>query len=252
VRNPRKRFVVKVRFFYAVVTLLTTGLACSREHSGAGTATTQPPTGFLDKVWTVVESPGGPSGDLYVFLSGGTLVIASKEGVPTTGKWSWDGSKLTMIESALPYEADIDSLTDATFRIRIHQMGKSYDVAFVPATPSMPDTTHAVEFNPTRARIIAMGHNPTWLFTVDNDRAMLRTRDGSLNYVDGEWVQDCAAVWDFEAHRKYDGGEETVSFEISTSICVDSTTGAESPLSATLSRGDTQLWGCAVAGKPSP
>jgi uncharacterized membrane protein len=229
--------------------MLGVALACSRQRESEPASSPPVKAGFVDRVWTVVESPGGP-GDLYVFLSDGTFVKAAKEAVPTVGKWSWDGKQLTVIESALPYTADIDSLTGTYLKLTIHFMNKSYVVGLVPATPSMPDTVRTVEFNPAQASINAMGKNPAWLFAVDNDRAMLRTaKDGTLYYEDGEWVQDCAAVWDYSAHRKFAGGEETIEMQLSTETCVDSTSGAESPLTAILIRGEKSWYGCAVAGK---
>jgi uncharacterized membrane protein len=184
-----------------------------------------------------------------VFLSDGTFVKAAREAVPTVGKWSWDGKQLTVIETALPYQADIDSLTSSYFKITIHFMEREYQVGLVPATATMPDTTRTVEFDPAQASIIATGDNPAWLFKVDNDKAMLRMNRTTVFFTDGEWVQDCASVWDYTAYRTYEGGRETIELQLSTKTCVDSTSGAESPLRAILMRGGKSWYGCAVAGK---
>ena len=214
----------------------------SRDRSRAATV------GFVDRVWTVVESPGGPGG-LYVFLSDGTFVKAAKEAVPDVGKWSWDGKRLTVIESALPYEADVDSLTESYFHITIHFMERSFGVGLVPAGASMPDTTRAVEFDPARASISVHGDNPAWLFSIDNDRAMLRMGGKTAQFTGGEWVRDCASVWDYSAHRSHNGSEEIIEMQLSTSMCVDSTSGADYPLHAILIRDGESYYGCAVAGK---
>jgi len=128
-------------------------------------------------------------------------------------------------------------------------MDREYQVGLVPATATMPDTTRTVEFDPVHASIIATGHDPAWIFTVDNDRAMLRMNRTTVFYIDGEWVQDCASVWDYTAYRTYEGGRETIEMQLSTATCVDSTSGAESPLDVILMRGAESWRGCAVAGK---
>lgn len=228
--------------------MLGVALACSRHRENEPVSAPRVKAGFVDRVWTVVESPGGP-GDRYVFLSGGTFVRTAPDIESTAGKWSWDGKQLTVIEDALPYTADIDSLTDSYLKLTIHVMDKSYVVGLVPATPAMPDTARAVEFDPTHASIIVTGKNPAWLFTIDNDRAMLRMGRNSLDYERGEWMRADPAVWDYSAHRMFAGGEERIEMEITTAACVDSTSGAESPLTAVLIRGEKSWSGCAVAGK---
>ena len=176
-----------------VTAMLLVACACSQERTPGPASSARANAGFVDRVWTVVESAGGP-GDLYVFLSDGTFIRTSKGAVPSVGKWSWDGTRITYVESVLPYQAEIDSLTESYFRFTIHFMDQSWELGLVPATASMPDTTQTVEFDPAQASIIAMGKNPTWLFTVDNDQAMLRMSRRTIKYTNGEWVQDCASV----------------------------------------------------------
>jgi uncharacterized membrane protein len=230
-------------------TLVAVVLASSVREPAQRPVAPSPPAGFLDKVWMVTDSPAGKTMDRYVFLYDGTYVVASKDGAPRVGKWSWDGFKLTMMDDALPYQAEILSLSDSTFEIRIRHMGRNFDVAMIPATASMPDTTRDVEFDPSNASIIADGENPAWLFTVDNDAAMLRTaRDGTLRF-EGEWYAECAAVWTWEGRRVDESGEESIELTISTATCVDSASGAESPLDAYLDWRGHRLHGCAVAGK---
>src|SRR5712675_439144 len=103
-------------------TISVLALACSRQR-GNEPAT---PISFTNRVWAVVESPGGP-GDLYVFLSEGTFIRASEGGGPDVGKWSWDGKQLTVLWSTLPYTADIDSLTDSYFKLTFHLVSRSFD-----------------------------------------------------------------------------------------------------------------------------
>ena len=66
--------------------------------------------------------------------------------MPTVGKWSWDGKHLTVIETALPYQADIDSLTSAYLGITIHFMEREYHVGLVPATGTERSDPKAVLF----------------------------------------------------------------------------------------------------------
>lgn len=223
-------------------------VACSRQNASTPAPAPERAAGFVDRVWSLVESPGG-GGELYVFLSDGTFVRAAKEARPDIGKWSWDGKRITYTQDALPYEADIDSLTDSYFRITVHFMEQSFVLGLVPATASMPDTTRTVEFDPASSRINVWGNNPTWLFSIENDRATLRMDRKSVSFTGGEWVRDCAAVWGYTATARHDGIEETIEMELSTSNCVDSTSGATSPLTAHLVRDGKEYWGCAVAGK---
>jgi len=234
---------------------------CTRREpdraSNSVPATREPAT-FVNKVWTVTDSPGGPSGELYVFLSDGTLVIASEEGRPVLGRWSQDGAGLTMVEEALPYKVDILTLNDTEFRIRNHNALGTFELGFAPASQAMADTTRPVEFNPNERWISAHGSNPAWLLTVDGDTAHFRSAaTRSLVYTDGSWEQQDSPSWEFYAHRKLpEGGEETLTLTITQSVCVDSTSGAEYPLWARVQRGATRLQGCALAGasqrRPAP
>lgn len=223
-------------------------VACSRNETERSPAR-EPASdaGFVDRVWTVVESPGGP-GELYVFLSDGTFIKAAKDAVPDVGRWSWDGRQLTIVETALPYTADIDSLSGSYFGITIHFMNRAYRVGLAPAGASMPDTTRTVEFDPARARIIATGIGPAWVCEIENDRAELRMGGRTMYFAGGEWMQDCASVWDYSAHADLDGSEETLELQLSTATCRGDA-GGESPLSVLLTRGEIVAHGCAVAGK---
>ena len=109
----------------------------------------------------------------------------------------------------------------------------------------MPDTTRKVEFDPARSSISVHGSIPAWLFSIDDDRAMLRMGRRTVRFTRGAWVQECASVWDYEAYAD----NEKIAMQLSTAMCVDSTSGAEYPLHAILSWEGRSYRGCAVAGK---
>ena len=100
------------------------------------TADTKAAAGFVNKVWTVRESPGVARGTLYVFLSEGTLLITSPNSRPALGKWSYDGKILTMIEESIPYKVDILTLTADEFKILSHNPGGVLEITLVPAPQS--------------------------------------------------------------------------------------------------------------------
>jgi hypothetical protein len=101
---------------------------------------TAPPraASFINKVWTVVESEQVARGELRVFLSNGTLVMASSSNTstPAFGTWSYNDRRLTITEEGLKYDVDILELTGDTFRIRIHSPGEPVVIRFAPAEPS--------------------------------------------------------------------------------------------------------------------
>jgi hypothetical protein len=92
------------------------------------------PLTFVNRVWRVAESSAGSPGQLYVFLSEGTLVMASATTTATLGTWRREGEGLVMVEEGLPYTVDIVSLTGAEFRIRSHNPGTPVEIRLVPAT----------------------------------------------------------------------------------------------------------------------
>ncbi len=100
---------------------------------GDSTRVPAAPPGFVNKVWMVDRSPSVARGQLYVFLSEGTLVIASSTGTPSFGKWSDEGGMLTMVEEGIPYKVDVVELTDDMFSIRINNPGPPVEMTMVPA-----------------------------------------------------------------------------------------------------------------------
>jgi len=209
------------------------------------------PTKLVNKVWAVAQSPGGPSGDLYVFLSEGTFVIASAEAArPIVGRWSWDGHRVTMSETSMPYTAEILSLTDSEFRFRANYRNLgSGEFLLVPAPQMMPDTTRRVEFDPSQYHVYAQGDDPAWLLTVEGGVANLRTRDGNRVFTEGSWEGEDAHTWIFTAHRLGASGDETLSLTISTERCIFGPAGATLPMRADLDIAGKEFKGCALAGK---
>jgi hypothetical protein len=106
--------------------------ACS-DRRPASAAATAP--SFVNRVWTVAESKQIAQGELRVFLSEGTLVMAAPHATPALGTWSRRDGGLTITEEGLKYDVDILELTDDAFRIRIHSPGEPVEILFRPARP---------------------------------------------------------------------------------------------------------------------
>lgn len=93
---------------------------------------------FVNRVWRVAESSSVAPGYLYVFLSEGTLVVASPNGKPTLGTWSGEGNALTMVEEGIPHRVDVLRLSKTEFRIRIHNPGEAVEIGLVLAEELPP------------------------------------------------------------------------------------------------------------------
>ena len=91
------------------------------------------PATFVNRVWRVADATAVAPGQLYVFLSEGTLVMTSPSSSPSLGTWRRDGDGFTMVEDGRPYRVDILELTDQEFRIRSHNPGQPVDIRLVPA-----------------------------------------------------------------------------------------------------------------------
>lgn len=124
-----------------VATILFTLLGCSQPGTNQGQAPT-PPSGeqvtFVNRVWRVAESSSVAPGQLYVFLSEGTLIVASPNGKPTLGTWANEAGALTMVEEGIAYKVDILGLNKNEFRIRSKNPGGAVEIRFVPAEGSPP------------------------------------------------------------------------------------------------------------------
>lgn len=90
-------------------------------------------TSFINKVWSVSKSSDVASGTLYVFLSEGTLVIASPNGEPALGRWEDVSGELTMVEDGVSYKVDVLNLSKDEFRIRSNNPGQPAEITLVPA-----------------------------------------------------------------------------------------------------------------------
>ncbi|HJR73708.1 MAG TPA: hypothetical protein VJ806_08725 [Luteimonas sp.] len=97
---------------------------------------------FVGKVWEVKTSSAVEPGTQYSFLADGTLVIASKNGPPGYGKWTYENGALTMIEEGISYPTDILKLDAGTFEIRSHNPGEPVTISMISAPnaslPSAP------------------------------------------------------------------------------------------------------------------
>lgn len=124
------------RWFLRLLAACLLVTACARQEAPVAAnsaAAAISPASFVNKVWRVSQSSDVAAGMLYVFLSDGTLVIASAHGTPALGTWRLEGEALTMVEEGLPYVVDVLELSAAKFRIRVNNPGESTDITFVPA-----------------------------------------------------------------------------------------------------------------------
>ena len=90
---------------------------------------------FVNRVWSVQSSNAVAPGQLYVFLSEGTLVIASPNGTPALGTWKQQDQTFTMVEEDIAYAVEILELTQDRFRIRMLNPGEPVEMTLVPAAP---------------------------------------------------------------------------------------------------------------------
>jgi hypothetical protein len=123
--------------------------ACS-EAPKSGPAPLPPPeppadtVSFVNRVWSVAESEQVEIGALRVFLSDGTLVMASPNSEPAFGAWSQDGDHLTITEEGQDYATDILQLTEEAFRIRMHSPGEPLTMLLKPASQEAAALTQDV------------------------------------------------------------------------------------------------------------
>jgi hypothetical protein len=94
---------------------------------------TAPAPAFTDRIWRVAHSTAGTKGDYYVFLSDGSLLIASAHGTPSLGSWRGSGDSLTVVEEGRPYPTTVRALTVDTFAIRLTSPGAPVDLTFARA-----------------------------------------------------------------------------------------------------------------------
>ena len=109
------------------------------------------PITFVNRVWTVTESPQVALGDIRVFLSDSTLVMASRNARPAFGTWSVREGQLYTTEEGREYPVDVLELTEDLFRIRIRSPGEPVYIQFGPAPqPAVPlQATAAAQESPS-------------------------------------------------------------------------------------------------------
>lgn len=116
-----------------LILVLSVGVGCAKP------VTQKAPAGepsFENRVWTVAESDSVVKGTLYVFLSEGTLVIASPHDKPMLGSWRHDGDRLVMVEESIAYPTDILHLDEKELRIRSHNPGSPVEIRLARADSS--------------------------------------------------------------------------------------------------------------------
>lgn len=129
---------MRVRTLGSLLVALLAVAGCSAKNSSqtvSGGETTQKaspgaPASFVNRVWVVAESKQVALGELRVFLSEGTLVMASPHGTPALGKWRHDAGRLTITEEGREYQVEILELSQDVFHIQIHGPGEPVDIRF--------------------------------------------------------------------------------------------------------------------------
>ena len=113
--------------------------APSGSEASTAPASTPAPAkpGFVNPVWQVKESKDVEPGMMYVFLSDGTLVLASPHGTPSFGKWTNEAGAFRIIEEGLPYDTEIAGLTDTEMKLNIKNPGGVTEITLEPA-PTPP------------------------------------------------------------------------------------------------------------------
>lgn len=92
-----------------------------------------PTASIVNRVWQVADPSDIAPGQLYVFLSEGTLVMASPHTTPSFGRWERQGDGLVLVEDGQRYPTDIVSLTADELRLRSHNPGTAVNMRLVPA-----------------------------------------------------------------------------------------------------------------------
>lgn len=119
--------------------LLLAACAAPAPHSGparaadSAPATVTTPTmdttpALANKVWR--RASGSDSGAYYVFLSDGTLLIASNHGTPSLGRWSQAGDTVTLVEEGIAHPAAVLEQSDEALAIRFSGRGEPLELIF--------------------------------------------------------------------------------------------------------------------------
>jgi hypothetical protein len=129
----------KARRYWRVVVLalgalcVVAGLIGYGQGGGSKASGTQ--ESFVNKVWQIRTSNSIEPGMLYVFLSDGTLVMASPSSQPSLGRWTRTEKGLNLIEEGITYPTEILSLKRDEFRIRSLNPGDPVELQLAPAAP---------------------------------------------------------------------------------------------------------------------
>ena len=126
----------RLRTLACVVTIGLILSGCSEQSTPTKNSpqdTAESPPGFVNIVWKVSESSSVAPGTLYIFLSEGTLLVASPHGKPALGTWKDLGGVLTMGEEGIPYQVDVLGLTQDQFNIRSHNPAKPAEITLIAA-----------------------------------------------------------------------------------------------------------------------
>ena len=203
--------------FLVIATLLAIA-ACSKTEPPAPAAdpaaqqiVAQP--SFINKVWSVAESPQVEIGSLRIFLSDGTMVMASPNSTPAFGSWAYDGGRLTITEEGRDYPVEILALSESEFRIRINGPGEPVDIRFEPAKQEAIASTAAGDAGWTEPPAAVATTAPELRITgtirrleLEGGLYVIRDADGTqynpLNLPD-EYKSDGLAV-DVQARRRDD------------------------------------------------
>ena len=89
---------------------------------------------IVNRVWQVASSTAVAPGQLYTFLADGTLLIASANGTPLVGSWSYAPGALTLVEE-VTHKAEILHSSDTELRLRSINPGGTVDINLVRAKP---------------------------------------------------------------------------------------------------------------------
>jgi len=138
---------MKPQVLLIILAAMTTVHGCSTRDTSPDASKGPPieerplaaPEAFVNRVWVVAESEQVAQGELRVFLSEGTLVMASPHATPAFGAWTYEDGRLKITEESREYEVDILELTRDSFHIRMHSPGEPVVIRLAPAEPSPGD-----------------------------------------------------------------------------------------------------------------
>ncbi len=109
------------------------GRAADSSPAGGATQPTESTPALANKVWRVAT--GSDSGAYYVFVSDGTLLIASNHGTPALGRWKQAGDTVTLVEEGIPHPAAILEQSDEALALRLSGRGEPLELRFTRGRP---------------------------------------------------------------------------------------------------------------------